>query len=552
MKYIELFAGCGGLSLGLESISAKLLFANELSPMAAETYAFNFFGEDLTQPRNPDSRIRWLSSSFSKNEFQRRLRENPYHYPAEPKNSDIEKLSDFDNSLIVGDIRQLNKLISTVLDGKHPSIDKNSFRSKFCDGQVDLISGGPPCQSFSMAGMRELTNQRNTLPWEFAKFVSLIQPKSVLLENVQGILNAFVQNGEKFFAWFEVAKAFAAIGYVPICMLVNARFVGVAQNRPRYVMLALKSDVANELAATLSNPCEQEIIGNSIRFFNECQNPKTAPKHPDSLGYIDLTKSINHQKFAGTFLSSLFGEQEVSVKAAIDDLKVKVKNGGRRKKSSAYREKLSSLFWHGLTGGILSNHEMRSNTPKVKQRFHVYQTLRELDPHTAAEVKLFLKGQIDRFSEDTITELSTRLFVGANEGEWIQLTTNDGLVQYFSELKTKKQTQKALDPTKPAPATLSIPDDACHYEELRTLSVREMARIQSFPDEFQFRSKVTTGGTSRRFEVPQYTQVGNAVPPLLGRSLGLTVASVLGRLGADRHKESTKSKKSKIERELAA
>ena len=50
-----------------------------------------------------------------------------------------------------------------------------------------------------------------------------------------------------------------------------------------------------------------------------------------------------------------------------------------------------------------------------------------------------------------------------------------------------------------------------------------MARIQSFPDNFEFRSKVTTGGKMRRYEVPQYTQVGNAVPPLLGRKLGLII-----------------------------
>lgn len=551
MKYIELFAGCGGLSLGLESISAKLMFANELSPMAAETYAFNFFGEDLTQPRNADSRVKWLSSLFSEYEFQRRLRENPYHYPAEAKNSDIERLSDFDNSLIVGDIRQLNKLISTVLDGKHPSIDGDSFRSKFCDGQVDLISGGPPCQSFSMAGMRELSNQRNTLPWEFAKFVSLIQPKSVLLENVQGILNAFVQNGEKFFAWFEVAKAFAAIGYVPICMLVNARFVGVAQNRPRYVMLALKADLALDLATKLSNAHEQEVLNKSICFFNDCQDTATTPTNPECLGYTDLTKLSNHKKFTGTFLSNLFGEQEVSVKAAIDDLKLQSK-GNRRRKSSSYRERLSSLFWHGLTKNKISNHEMRSNTPKVKRRFHLYQTLRDLDQNTAAEVKLFLKGEINSFSNNTVDILSTKLFIGANEGEWIQLTSNDGLVNYLSELRTKKQTQKALDPVKPAPATLSIPDDACHYDELRTLSVREMARIQSFPDEFEFRSKVTTGGTSRRFEVPQYTQVGNAVPPLLGRALGLTVASILARVGENVGNKKPDFEKSKDVRELAA
>jgi len=77
----------------------------------------------------------------------------------------------------------------------------------------------------------------------------------------------------------------------------------------------------------------------------------------------------------------------------------------------------------------------------------------------------------------------------------------------------------------PAPAALSIPDDACHYHdhELRTLTVREMARIQSFPDNFTFRSKITTGGQMRKFEVPQYTQVGNAVPPLLGYQLGLAI-----------------------------
>ena len=76
---------------------------------------------------------------------------------------------------------------------------------------------------------------------------------------------------------------------------------------------------------------------------------------------------------------------------------------------------------------------------------------------------------------------------------------------------------------------MSIPDDACHYArgQDRTLTVREMARIQSFPDWFEFRSKVTTGGRARRFEVPQYTQVGNAVPPLMAKGLGVVVDALL-------------------------
>ena len=103
---------------------------------------------------------------------------------------------------------------------------------------------------------------------------------------------------------------------------------------------------------------------------------------------------------------------------------------------------------------------------------------------------------------------------------------------FLISLKTKKQTQRALVSEIPAPAALSIPDDACHYDEkqIRTLTVREMARFQSFPDKFEFRSKVTTGGKMRRFEVPQYTQVGNAVPPLLGRALGLTVKNLLQKI----------------------
>ena len=59
---------------------------------------------------------------------------------------------------------------------------------------------------------------------------------------------------------------------------------------------------------------------------------------------------------------------------------------------------------------------------------------------------------------------------------------------------------------------------------MRTLTVREMARIQSFPDWYEIRSKVTTGGKMRRFEVPQYTQIGNAVSPLLGFALGKVCA----------------------------
>jgi DNA (cytosine-5)-methyltransferase 1 len=105
------------------------------------------------------------------------------------------------------------------------------------------------------------------------------------------------------------------------------------------------------------------------------------------------------------------------------------------------------------------------------------------------------------------------------------------IIKLVASLKTKKQTQRVLIANQPAPAALSIPDDACHYEEtldnLRTLTVREIARIQSFPDWYEIKSKVTTGGQQRKFEVPQYTQMGNAVPPFLGYALGKICNKIL-------------------------
>lgn len=72
-----------------------------------------------------------------------------------------------------------------------------------------------------------------------------------------------------------------------------------------------------------------------------------------------------------------------------------------------------------------------------------------------------------------------------------------------------------------APTITSIPDEIVHYIEPRILTVREHARIQSFPDWFEFKGKYTSGGKRRKQEVPRYTQVGNAVPPLFAEQIGI-------------------------------
>ena len=91
----------------------------------------------------------------------------------------------------------------------------------------------------------------------------------------------------------------------------------------------------------------------------------------------------------------------------------------------------------------------------------------------------------------------------------------------------KKRALRVLDPERPSPTITSMPDDLLHYKEPRILTVRENARLQSFPDWFVYNGKYTTGGPRRSYQLPRYTQVANAVPPLAARALGDLISGLL-------------------------
>lgn len=95
------------------------------------------------------------------------------------------------------------------------------------------------------------------------------------------------------------------------------------------------------------------------------------------------------------------------------------------------------------------------------------------------------------------------------------------------QLSTKKQNCRRIRSDEPSPTVLTLPDDLVHYSKDRILTVREMARLQSFDDSFEFLGKRTTGGHRRKEETPQYTLVGNAVPPLLAKAIALKIKKCL-------------------------
>lgn len=516
-RFIELFAGCGGMSLGLQSRGFELALANELSPMAAETFAFNHLDIDLSKETSADTgRVLWISSKYPRSELAKRLRENLTEAPE----MGSDEFSDLDEhgltgsgDLVIGSVVDLNKYIESQLEVN------NELETRL---SVDLVSGGPPCQSFSMAGLRQLDNHRNRLPWEFAKFVSLVKPKVALLENVSGILRAFKQDGQEYHAWKEVAKAFSSIGYAPICIHANAKYVGVAQNRPRFLMFALEQETLQKIPRAGLNDAERAAIDMAANTLKVGFDWST-------FQYWDVSEGEDAQLFEGYLFAPLLThrtkDEWVSAKNALGDLESP--NRGKLE-ISGYVRQLNETFATHSKSNILKNTDKRKHSHKVQQRFRVYQVLERV------KIRSLFKAIIAEKDEATMATLTAPLMRQKflfEESETLRAPVDqDELVELFRSLETRKHSQRALVSSNPAPAALSIPDDCCHYSsrELRTLSVREVARLQSFPDTFEFRSKVTTGGVNRKFEVPQYTQAGNAVPPLLARSAGEVVNRLLG------------------------
>lgn len=91
----------------------------------------------------------------------------------------------------------------------------------------------------------------------------------------------------------------------------------------------------------------------------------------------------------------------------------------------------------------------------------------------------------------------------------------------------KKRTVVPLCKKSPTPTLTTLPDDYIHYCEPRILTVREYARIQSFPDSYEFKGKYTTGGDMRKSDVPRYTQIGNAIPPLFAEQAGIILKEMI-------------------------
>ena len=423
-KVIDLFSGCGGLSLGLEMAGFSLELAVEKSPMAAETYYHNF-----------------INKINSENEWSLYL------------TNDIEEQAK--HKLVVDDIKNVvnsKKIINTL---------KNK--------NIDLLVGGPPCQGFSLAGKRNPNDTRNQMPWFFLDMVKEIKPKAVIMENVVGINSKFDDEREAPLFYFK--SKLSSLGYVVQPVLLNAYHYGVPQQRPRIMLIAIEKKIAEQL---------------DLKIYDGIWKSDYAIKDKN-YKYYSLTPRVI-----------------------------------RDNKNLTVNEAFCKIPSNAL------NHNKRKHSELTINRFRLYQYFQK--NNISAKVLNYVanKRTSDLRNDSSLLEMIKSInFPAKSPDNTILANNKNEFIDLLIKLSTKKHSQRPLNGDLPSPTIVTIPDDYVHPFYPRTLTVREMATLQSFPLNFEFKSKETTGGKKRKVEVPQYTQVGNAVPPKLAQKVGETILKIL-------------------------
>ena len=324
-------------------------------------------------------------------------------------------------------------------------------------GKVDLVAGGPPCQGYSMLGRRKSGDPRNRLVHDYLWFVEQVKPRFVLLENVSGMMADFNSVSGNGNNRKRVAS-----GAVKLRSGLDAS----------YHVLTSKIFYASDYGVPQNRP---RFI--TIGINKDAVRTKTAKSRAEELAE-ELTDVCR-----GKFLDNLGipSGNRITCSQAISDLET------RNNKLVDY-------------DGVGKFKQIQYSRPKTKYQRDMQNRLmipNHRPPTVATCSSLLLQERDGDIPTGRNIDRKTLLDAGVKK-------------HYFA----------ILDKNSPSRTISTLPDDVMHYGEPRILTVRENARLQSFPDWFEFKGKYTTGGQRRKHECPRYTQVGNAVAPRFGEFLG--------------------------------
>lgn len=353
--------------------------------------------------------------------------------------------------------------------------------------EIDLMIGGPSCQGFSRAGRRDKSDPRNMLFGEYVRVISEVRPKYIILENVEGFVDM------------------QFLGYIGV--------TGIKYPDGSVTPYILRSEL-NEIGYDTLDP----------RILNAADYG--VPQRRNRIIFMGYRKGLTPPKYPDPIVKA---EERITLLDAIGDL---IRDPQKRADANPIFTQYQLDSINGRTpridgkpiaAKVISNIELSRQTDVVRERFELFKP-----GETGALLKRrIMEEGIDISDKPSLVNLCCERFE-MNAEMVIKLFKNSGATQEQIEtLLTKKNIRQRLAPDQPSATVVTIADDYISPWEARTFSVREMARCQSFDDSFEFLGKRTTGGILRRKEVPQYTQVGNAVPPLLAKAVALEIKKVL-------------------------
>lgn len=464
---LDLFSGAGGFSLGLEAAGFRSLGAVEIDTAAAATYRRNFA-------------------------------ERPANFLG-PDGGDISQLSPRDVKAALG------------LTNDQP---------------LDLLVAGPPCQGFSQLGRAKLNSlaaradafledQRNKLYHRAIHFLEELQPRAFLLENVPGMLYLGDTNVAEL-----VCEAARRRGYRVRCALLNAAWYGVPQTRERLFIIGLRDELGEDPQFPIRTHRAQSWKG-SLSTARAAVGEWAVPEYFVTFEQLAESETVRPAVTVGeafadlpafrTHLRSLeSGERYRSLR----DLHPAV----------AYASEATNEFckqmrhWPGLSPSKeVSDHFCRW-TPRD---FETFGRMKCGDTYSDA-----LEIAEARWRE----ECERRRELGIKEP-----LRQDYIPPYSS--KSFDEKWRKLHPDRPSwTVTAHLGKDTyshIHFDssQKRAITVREAARLQSFPDGFIF-----SGNMGDAFR-----QIGNAVPPLLARALGEAIRDQLLELDRKAHSRPERS-----------
>ena len=472
-RVLDLFGGCGGFSLGFLRAGFEITAGVEFDPLAARSHALNFFRDVAPSMREAHALARDITTT------------EPEHLMAE-----------------------------------------TGHCGRATDA-VDVIIGGPPCQAFARVGrakLREVAahprafkqDPRGNLYLRFLEYIRQLRPLAIVMENVPDVMNYGGHNVAE-----ETCEVLGDMGYTASYTLLNSAFYGVPQMRERMFLIAHAREL--EMPVRFPEPTHHIELprgyeGSRQVAFKYLQQADLLPVQPSpDRFFVDPPEPDRCLPKAVTARDALEDLAHVTI-----HLEGKLRRGARRfDQRVAYGRvakpgSYSALMrkWPGFEASPegVADHVIRS----LPRDYAIFERMKPGDqyPEAHAIARAMLRVRLEQ------EERSTGRRIAPGSTRYRQLEEEIVPPYDVTKFPNKWRKMEADQPARTLMAHLGKDGYShIHYDsaQARTISVREAARLQSFPDGFVF------AGTMN----PAFRQIGNAVPPMLAKAVATVILDAL-------------------------